>query len=63
MIKLICKFEFVDDDLQRLIDNLDSICRLCSRNSDYIVDHSLKIEETNTLKIKIYKNDRINQNN
>ena len=53
-----CEFELRDDNLNNLIRKLDVLFRLCDRNPFYHVEHNLIINDTNTLFIKIYKDDR-----
>jgi hypothetical protein len=53
-----CEFELKDDSIAPLLHKLEVIFRLCDRNPLYYIEHNFKIgDETNSLYIKLYKND------
>jgi hypothetical protein len=55
---LVCEFEYESSNLQNLIHKIEVLFQLCDRNPLYYFEHVLKINDTSTLSIKLYKNDR-----
>jgi len=62
MNRWLCDLEFENEDPYQLVRELETFSRFCSNNTKYLIEYELKISNPSTLNIKIYKNDRSNNN-